>query len=100
MLRVLKPGEKCIFTVWDHIGVNEFADIVTQTASADFPDDPPRFLIRIPHGYYNVRLTQQELSAAGYSNIPIPTVEKKPCGTVPASCCHYVLQRHAALKRN
>jgi len=99
-LRVLKPGGKFIFTVWDHIGVNEFADIVTQTASAEFSDDLPRFLTRIPHGYNNVRLIQQELSAAGYSNIPISTVEKKQCGAVPASCRHCVLQRHVASKQN
>lgn len=46
--RVLKPGGRYIFNIWDHIGVNEFADSVTRSAASVFPDDPPRFLARTP----------------------------------------------------
>ncbi len=52
--RVLKPGGSFLFNVWDHIEANEFADVVTEAAASTFPDDPPRFLARPPHGYHDV----------------------------------------------
>ena len=52
--RVLKPGGRFFFNVWDRIEDNEFADVVTQALAAMFPDDPPRFMARTPHGYHDV----------------------------------------------
>ena len=52
--RVLKPGGRFFFNVWDRIEDNEFADVVTQALAAVFPDDPPRFMARTPHGYHDV----------------------------------------------
>ena len=51
--RVLRPGGTFLFNVWDRIEDNEFADCVTQTMAGLFPADPPRFLARLPHGYYD-----------------------------------------------
>ncbi len=50
---VLKPGGSFIFNVWDKIETNEFADVVTHAAATVFPNDPPRFMARTPHGYYD-----------------------------------------------
>jgi SAM-dependent methyltransferase len=50
--RVLKPGGHFVFNVWDGIAHNEFADVVTDALAEIFPDDPPRFLARTPHGYH------------------------------------------------
>ena len=44
------------FNVWDQIATNEFADVVTETLAAVFPQDPPRFLARTPHGYHDTDL--------------------------------------------
>lgn len=74
--RVLKPGGSFLFNVWDHIGANEFADVVTQAAGEAFPDDPPRFLARTPHGYHDVALIRRELGEAGFSQVSITTLEK------------------------
>ena len=52
--RVLKPGGRFFFNVWDRIEDNEFADVVTQALAAVFPNDPPRFMARTPHGYHDV----------------------------------------------
>ena len=38
--RVLKPGGRFLFNVWDRIEVNEFADVVTQAVAALFAQDP------------------------------------------------------------
>jgi ubiquinone/menaquinone biosynthesis C-methylase UbiE len=40
--RVLKPGGRFLFNVWDQISENDFADVVTQSLATLFPQDPPR----------------------------------------------------------
>jgi len=71
----LKPDGQFIFNVWDRIEENVFADIVTQAAAEMFPDDPPRFLARTPHGYHNIELITQDLREAGFESISIETIE-------------------------
>lgn len=73
--RVLRPGGHFIFNVWDQISENEFADAVTQALALVFPNDPPRFLVRTPHGYHNADRIHAELVAAGFTAISIDTVE-------------------------
>ncbi len=48
---------------------NEFADIVTQALAELFPDDPPRFLARTPHGHHDVERIRQDLAAAGFARM-------------------------------
>jgi len=76
-LRVLKPGGRFVFNVWDRIEENDFARIVTDAASAVFPSDPPRFLARTPHGYHDVGLIEAELRAAGFTAIEIMTLQHR-----------------------
>ena len=73
--RVLKPRGNFFFNVWDRISANEFADVVTEGLATFFPKDPPRFMARTPHGYHNVETIREELTAAGFANISIETVE-------------------------
>jgi ubiquinone/menaquinone biosynthesis C-methylase UbiE len=73
--RVLRPGGHFIFNVWDRISENEFADVVTEALVPLFPNDPPRFLARTPHGYYNTDQIHAELEAAGFMAISIDAVE-------------------------
>ncbi len=65
--RVLKPGSIFIFSVWDRISENEFADTVTSALESTFPEDPPRFLARTPHGYYDRTIIKQDLASAKFS---------------------------------
>lgn len=74
--RVLKPGGRFNFNVWDDIKSNEFADVVTDAASAVYPDDPPLFLARTPHGYHDPEVIQDELRSSGFTEIRIDQVEK------------------------
>ncbi len=71
--RVLRPGGRLHFNVWDHIEENVFADDVTNALAEVFSDDPPRFLARTPHGYHDVALIHDELEQAGFTNISIET---------------------------
>ncbi|MDQ0586251.1 class I SAM-dependent methyltransferase [Variovorax paradoxus] len=74
--RVLKPGGRFVFNVWDRIEENAFADEVTAAVATVFPHDPPRFLARTPHGYHDVALIRGDLSRAGFTDIEIQTREK------------------------
>ena len=67
--RVLKPGGRFVFTVWDRISENDFADVVTQALAGFFLHDPPRFLARVPHGYHDEECIRADLNAAGFVDI-------------------------------
>jgi hypothetical protein len=69
----LKPGGHFLFSVWDRIEENVFADDVTNALATIFPNDPPRFLARTPHGYHDTALIRRELEAAGFSRVTIET---------------------------
>jgi ubiquinone/menaquinone biosynthesis C-methylase UbiE len=72
--RVLKPGGHFLFNVWDQISENEFADVVTATLATIFPQDPPRFMARTPHGHYDVAKLREELTMAGFASVSIETL--------------------------
>lgn len=71
--RVLQPAGHFLFCVWDRIEENVFAYDVTNTLARLFPDDPPRFLARTPHGYHDVAQIRRELKQAGFSSVVIDT---------------------------
>ena len=74
--RVLRPGGRFVFSVWDRIEENVFADEVTQAVASVFPHDPPRFLARTPHGYHDIDVIREDLRRAGFADIEIDTREK------------------------
>lgn len=69
--RVLRSGGVLLFNVWDRIEENEFAAVITSALEAVFPDDPPRFMARTPHGYYDVATIQRDLRSAGFAATPL-----------------------------
>jgi SAM-dependent methyltransferase len=75
--RVLKAGGRFVFNVWDRISENEFADVVTQALATLFPDDPPRFMARTPHGYHDVARIRGDVAAAGFTGISVDAVEAR-----------------------
>lgn len=64
--RVLRPGGVFLFNVWDRIEENEFADVVTSAVASLFPNDPPRFLARTPHGYFDRAIVERDLRGGGF----------------------------------
>jgi SAM-dependent methyltransferase len=75
--RVLKPGGRYIFNVWDRISENEFADVVTQALAEVFPDDPPRLLARTPHGYHDADKVRADLGVAGFTDVSVDVVDHR-----------------------
>jgi len=64
--RVLRPGGVFLFNVWDRIENNEFADVVTRAVGTLWPEDPPQFLPRAPHGYYDEAVIQSHVAGGGF----------------------------------
>jgi ubiquinone/menaquinone biosynthesis C-methylase UbiE len=81
--RVLRPGGHYLFSVWDSISNNEFADVLTNALAERYADDPPRFLARTPHGYYEPEKIFADVAAAGFSQISIETVDEQSRARTP-----------------
>ncbi|HMN70914.1 MAG TPA: methyltransferase domain-containing protein [Rhodoblastus sp.] len=74
--RVLAAGGTYLFNVWDTLETSEFSHVAIRTLAKLFPDDPPSFFERIPHGYHDIADIRAALHAAGFANTEIETVEK------------------------
>lgn len=68
--RVLRRRGVFIFNVWDRIEENEFADTVTTALESVFPNDPPRFMARTPHGYHDRGQILRDLANGGFAGSP------------------------------
>jgi SAM-dependent methyltransferase len=76
--RVMRPGGVFLFSVWDRIEENEFPDTVTTALESVFPDDPPRFLKRTPHGYFDRPTIERDLALGGFrGSAEITTLEAR-----------------------
>ena len=65
--RVLSPGGALFFSVWDRIEKNEFAETVIDALASAFPLDPPRFIARVPHGYFDLQAIARDLAQGGFT---------------------------------
>jgi SAM-dependent methyltransferase len=68
--RVLQPGGVLLFNVWDRIEENEFADEISKALAEVFPQDPPRFMARTPHGYHDVAAVACDVREGGFNAAP------------------------------
>jgi ubiquinone/menaquinone biosynthesis C-methylase UbiE len=75
--RVLRPAGHFLFNVWDRIADNEFADVVTEALAGLFPDDPPRFMARTPHGHHDVERIRHDLKAAGFAQVTVEAIDAR-----------------------
>lgn len=69
--RVLKPGGTYLFNAWRDIADNHFAEVVTSALAERYPDSPPRFLARTPHGYGSPAQVESDVRAAGFTECAI-----------------------------
>jgi SAM-dependent methyltransferase len=68
--RVLRPRGTLLFNVWARIEENVFAETVTAAVAGVFPEDPPRFLARTPHGYFDLATIARDLALGGFTQRP------------------------------
>jgi len=70
--RVLRTGGRFLFSVWDSLEHNDITRCIVDAMAVRYPQNPPRFLARTPHGHHDVSVIRRELAAAGFHE---PTVE-------------------------
>ena len=75
--RVLRPGGVFIFNTWDRIEENEFPHEIEATLARRYPDDPPRFMSRTPHGYFDHATILADVAAGGFEGGEIDVLDAR-----------------------
>ena len=73
--RVLRPGGRFIFTVWNKLETVEVQFTAHTAVAALYPDDPPSFLRRTPCGYHDTLAIRADLAQSGFCDATIETLE-------------------------
>ena len=81
--RTLRPDGRFFFSVWDKISENDFAEVVTEALATVFPEDPPQFLARTPHGHYDEKQILGDLKAAGFPQATLDAVSARSTARSP-----------------
>ncbi len=72
--RVLRPGGLMAFATWDRVEGLPLLRPVIDALRGMFPDDPPDFIERVPHGYHDVSVISADVRAGGLVVDRIETV--------------------------
>ena len=75
--RVLRPGGTYLIAVWDQISNNEFVTVVNKVLNDRFAHDPPRFMERVPHGYFDTNAIAAAMKDAGFAEAAAEAVDKR-----------------------
>jgi SAM-dependent methyltransferase len=73
--RVLAPGGRYMFSVWDAHRYNPFGRIAHEVIGSFFPADPPKFY-EVPFSYYLIDPIKESLIAAGLDGIEVSVVRQ------------------------
>ena len=68
--RLLRDGGRFFFSVWDRLEENHFVHVIQRELDALFPENPPRFMVRVPHGYFDGDVIGAHLRDGGYTAPP------------------------------
>jgi ubiquinone/menaquinone biosynthesis C-methylase UbiE len=74
--RVLRDGGRYLIAIWDRIERQGLSNLAFESTCQLFPDNPPMFMKRGPFSYYDTGQIERDLSAAGFNDIHIDTVEE------------------------
>ena len=72
--RVLVPGGRYLFSVWDLHRYNAFGRIAHEVIGSFFPSDPPKFY-DVPFSYYMIDPIKEALIASGFGDIEVSVVQ-------------------------
>ena len=75
--RVLVPGGRYLFSVWDAHRHNPFGRITHAVIGSFFPTDPPQFYA-VPFSYHAIDPVKESLIAAGFADIVISVLRREP----------------------
>ncbi|MEY2604465.1 MAG: hypothetical protein QOH31_2256 [Verrucomicrobiota bacterium] len=71
--RVLAPGGRYLFSVWDSHRHNPFGRIAHEVVGSFFPADPPQFY-QVPFGFHAIDPIKESLIDAGFTDIRVHIV--------------------------
>ena len=74
MRRVLASSGRVLANTWAMLDKHGFADALCRALERLFPDDPPVFLSKIPHGYADPDLVEVDLRAGGLDLVSMESV--------------------------
>ena len=80
---MLRKGGTFLFNVWDRIAANDFVATATDVLSARFPDNPPVFMARVPHGVFDTKQLTTQLETAGFATVTVKTVDHTSTAATP-----------------
>ena len=72
--RVLKPGGRFLFSVWDRLAENPVTAAAVSGLAGRYPSHPSWFMERTPHGYHAPETIRADLRQAGFTDAAIETV--------------------------
>ncbi len=81
--RVLRKSGTFIFNVWDRIATNDFVATATDVLADRFPENPPVFMSRVPHGVFDTKLLITQLETAGFAQVTVQTVDHTSNAATP-----------------
>jgi SAM-dependent methyltransferase len=81
-LRVLRPGGRFVFSVWDRMELNGLNDIARQTISSLFAENPPQRHL-IPFSYCDSQVIRADLEAAGFRDLGIDVITEQTRAVSP-----------------
>ncbi len=73
VFRVLAPGGRYFFSVWDSDRHNPFARIVDEVVGEVFPVDPPQFY-KVPFSCHQIDPIKEALGDAGFADLAINVI--------------------------
>jgi SAM-dependent methyltransferase len=90
--RVLKPGGRLLFNMWDRIDKLPVGHAVVAGLQQRYPAHPSWFLERTPSGYHDPDVIRADLQAAGFADCRIDVVVRTGHAASPQSVaqglCH------------
>lgn len=73
--RVLRPGGRYLFSVWDAHRFNPFARVGHELVTKLFPADPPQFYA-VPFGYHRLDPIKEAVTKAGFTGLKIEVLSR------------------------
>ena len=83
--RVLRPGGRLIFSVWDRLGATPVMEAAVIGLQRRYPAHPSWFLERTPCGYHDPKAIGADLRQAGFADFRLETVALKGHSPGPLS---------------
>ncbi|MBV9584115.1 MAG: methyltransferase domain-containing protein, partial [Alphaproteobacteria bacterium] len=74
--RVMKPGGRYLFSVWDAHRFNPFARLGHGLVTELFPTDPPQFY-QVPFGYHRLDPIKDAVTEAGFTRLKIEVLSRE-----------------------